>query len=229
MNEGENMLIAIEGIDGSGKGTQTKMLEKRLTSEGLGVTVFSFPRYSENFFGREVGNYLDGQFGGLEDVNPKFSALLYALDRFETRSQISNAIDHGNYVICDRYIGSNIAHQCARVPQDKFSELSTWIKTVEETILQTRTPDLVIFLDIEASQSAALVAKKDKRAYTEKTHDLHEASSDHLQNALNNFRQLASSGKWTTVFCNQPDGAMRSAQEISDEIYSYVRHKNDPR
>jgi dTMP kinase len=212
------MLIAIEGIDGSGKGTQTKLLAKRLTSEGLGVTIFSFPRYSENFFGHEVGKYLDGQFGELEDVHPKFSALLYALDRFESRSQISN----------DRYIGSNIAHQSARAPEDQTAELATWIKTVEETILKTKTPDKVIFLDMEAQQSAELVAKKDKRVYTDKIHDLHEASSNHLQNALTNFRQLAKSENWTTVLCNRPDGTIRPAQEISDEIYEHIRKKNDP-
>ncbi len=222
------MLIAIEGIDGSGKGTQTKLLEKRLASEGLGVTVFSFPRYSENFFGHEVGKYLDGQFGELEDVHPKFSALLYALDRFESRSQISKALENGNYVICDRYIGSNIAHQSARAPEDQTAELATWIKTVEETILKTKAPDKVIFLDMEAQQSAELVAKKDKRVYTDKIHDLHEASSNHLQNALTNFRQLAKSENWTTVLCNRPDGTIRPAQEISDEIYDHIRKKNDP-
>lgn len=222
------MLIAIEGIDGSGKGTQTKLLAKRLTSEGLGVTIFSFPRYSENFFGHEVGKYLDGQFGELEDVHPKFSALLYALDRFESRSQISKALENGNYVICDRYIGSNIAHQSARAPEDLTAELATWIKSVEETILKTKTPDKVIFLDMEAQQSTELVAKKDKRVYTDKIHDLHEASSNHLQNALTNFRQLAKSENWTTVLCNRPDGTIRPAQEISDEIYEHIRKKNDP-
>lgn len=222
------MLIAIEGIDGSGKGTQTKMLESRLANEGLEVAVFSFPRYSENFFGREVGNYLDGQFGGLEEVHPKFSALLYALDRFESRIQISKALEQGKYVICDRYIGSNIAHQCAKVPHNKSVELATWIKTVEETILQTKTPDKVIFLDIDVHQSALLVAKKDKREYTDKTHDIHEASSDHLQSALTNFRQLAKSDNWITIYCNKADGTMKSAEKISEEIYSYIHRENNP-
>lgn len=221
------MLVAIEGIDGSGKGTQTRLLEKRLLNEGLGVSMFSFPRYSETFFGREVGNYLDGQFGELEAVDPKFSSLLYALDRFETAPLIEEALAQGNIVICDRFIGSNIAHQCARVPKNKVPEMATWIRTVEEIILKTPKPDRVIFLDINVHQASELVAQKDKRAYTDKTHDLHEASSDHLENALANFRYLAKTDGWVTILCNRVDGTIRPPQDISDEIYSHIRRNDD--
>lgn len=222
------MLIAIEGIDGSGKGTQALLLEKRLMENGFGVKLFSFPRYSENFFGREVGNYLDGQFGELDKVDPKFSSLLYALDRFESHNQILAALKIGNYVICDRYIGSNIAHQCARVPEERRKELEIWIKTVEEKILQTKIPDMVFFLDIDVEQSFELVSKKAKRSYTNKTHDLHEASTLHLQNALSNFRHLAIQDRWIKIPCNQKNGAIRSEQDISDEIYNHLFRKNDP-
>jgi dTMP kinase len=221
------MIIAIEGIDGSGKGTQTRLLEKRLIDEGIGVSMFSFPRYSETFFGREVGNYLDGKFGDLENVNPKFSSLLYALDRFETAPQIEEALARGNIVIFDRFIGSNIAHQCARVPKNKVPEMATWIRTVEETILKARKPDIVIFLDININQASELVAKKEKRSYTDKTLDLHEASPDHLDGALANFRYLARTDGWVTVLCNRTDGTIRRPEEIADEIYSHVHHNDD--
>ena len=219
------MLIAIEGIDGSGKGTQTRLLEQRLLDAGLGVSMFSFPRYEDTFFGQEIGNYLDGKFGELEAVHPKFSSLLYALDRYETAPQIEEALAEGKIVICDRYIGSNIAHQCARMPVDSYSEMATWIRTVEEKILRTRKPDKVLFLDINIHQAAKLVAKKVKRTYTDKTQDLHEASSSHLENALANFRFLAKTDSWITVLCSRDDGAIRPAQEISDEIFAHVLEK----
>ena len=221
------MLVAIEGIDGSGKGTQTRLLEKRLLDAGLKVNMFSFPRYSESFFGREVGGYLDGQFGLLNQVHPKFSSLLYALDRFETGPQIDDALKLGHIVICDRYIGSNIAHQCARMPANKVEEMEAWIRTVEEKILHTRIPDINIFLDIDVEQSIKLVAEKEKRVYTEKIHDLHEASSDHLENALMQFRRLAKSNNWITVSCSHPNGKMRKALDISQEIYSHIQIYND--
>lgn len=221
------MLLAIEGIDGSGKGTQTRLLEKRLLNLGLGVTVISFPRYSENFFGREVGEYLDGKFGELKDINPKFSALLYALDRFESAPLIEEALSRGNIVICDRYIGSNIAHQCARVPKSEVAEMSVWIRTVEETILKTRKPDKVIFLDVDVSRASELVAKKNKRVYTDKVLDLHEASDDHLGNALTNFRDLAKKDSWITILCNEIDGTMRAPEDISNEIFLHTLGTND--
>lgn len=219
----KKLLIAIEGIDGSGKGTQTSMLENRLRNEGRDVSLFSFPRYTQTFFGREVGKYLDGQYGSLEVVNPKFSALLYALDRFETNPLIEEALKRNEIVICDRYVGSNIAHQCARTTSTQTEELANWINTVEAEILGTRRPDITIFLDINVEQSRALVAQKDKRSYTEKSHDLHEASADHLSNALEHFRRLAKSEAWITIYCNDSNGAMRSKSEISDEIYNAIR------
>ena len=219
----KRLLIAIEGIDGSGKGTQTAMLENRLRNEGRNVSLFSFPRYTQNFFGQEVGKYLDGQYGSLEVVNPKFSALLYALDRFETSPLIEEALKRDEIVICDRYIGSNIAHQCARTTSRNVEELANWINTVEAKILGIRRPDITILLDINIEQSKALVAQKDKRSYTDKSHDLHEASADHLTNALKQFRRLAKSENWITVYCNDSSGAMRSKSDISDEIYNTIR------
>ena len=221
----KQLLIAIEGIDGSGKGTQTAMLENRLRNEGRNVSLFSFPRYASTFFGKEVGKYLDGQYGSLEAVNPKFSSLLYALDRFETSPLIEDALNRNEIVICDRYMGSNVAHQCARAAsKENADELANWIETVESKILGTRRPDITILLDIDVDQSKELVAQKEKRSYTDKSHDLHEVSSDHLKNAQEQFRQLAKIENWQTVYCNHPSGAMRSKSEISDEIFNLIKN-----
>lgn len=216
------MLIALEGIDGSGKGTQASALANRLKAEGFMVSLIRFPQYEESFFGREVGRYLNGDFGPLEMVPAKFSSLLYALDRFQALEQIKTCLAGGEIVICDRYTGSNMAHQSARVPPNERRALITWIRQVEEQILKLPVPDLVIFLDMAVEHSQQLVSKKDKRSYTEQTHDLHEASADHLQIALENFRSIANEFCWKRIPCTDQTGNLRSTSAISDDIYLEV-------
>src|SRR6516164_6148555 len=104
------LLIAIEGIDGSGKHTQAKLLEHSLRSLGHSVYSTGFPQY-ESWFGTMVGKFLNGDFGRLENIDPHFTALLYAGDRFEARQRLETALSSGKVVLIDRYIGSNLAHQ----------------------------------------------------------------------------------------------------------------------
>src|SRR5437868_12164912 len=111
-------LIAIEGIDGSGKNTQMRLLEQDLTSRGFAVYSTGFPQY-ESWFGKMVGQFLNGDLGSLENVDPHFTTLLYAGDRFEAKPKLEAALNNGQIVLVDRYVGSNLAHQTARVPSEK--------------------------------------------------------------------------------------------------------------
>lgn len=218
------MLIVIEGIDGSGKGTQAKALSERLRSEGRKVRVFQFPQYEKSFFGHEVGRYLNGDFGTIENVPVKFSSLLYALDRFQAKEEITSLLESGFDVICDRYTGSNIAHQTARLPVHEKEEMTQWINHVESQVLSLPSPDIVFFLDMEVKKSQELVSLKEKRSYTNKTHDIHEESVDHLTLAQLNFRQLAKEFRWTTINCLTIEGNLRSPSEICEEIHTRVIH-----
>jgi dTMP kinase len=216
------VLIAIEGIDGSGKGTQTTLLAERLSALGKKVKIFRFPQYEETFFGREVGCYLNGDYGSIEAVPAKFSALLYALDRFQALRSINSHLEEGAIVICDRYTPSNMAHQSARVDGKDSIEIQNWIETVEYKILGLPEPDAVIFLDVEVGESQRLVAQKPKRSYTDKSHDLHEDSAGHLGEALLNFRKIADRKGWCVINCASGDTNIRSISEISDEIVAFV-------
>src|SRR5438876_6680418 len=123
-------LIAIEGIDGSGKRTQVDLLTLALKARGHSVYSTGFPQY-DSWFGKMVGQFLNGDLGPLESVDPHFAALLYAGDRFETKPKLEAALNNGQIVLVDRYVGSNLANQTARVPPEKRDELRSWIDQQE--------------------------------------------------------------------------------------------------
>src|SRR6201993_3895428 len=114
-------LIAVEGIYGSGKRTQVELLTLSLKARGHSVYSTGFPQY-DSWFGKMVGQFLNGELGALEVVDPHFTALLYAGDRFEAKPTIEAALNEGKIVLIDRYIGSNLAHQTARVVPEKRDE-----------------------------------------------------------------------------------------------------------
>ena len=144
------MLIAIEGIDGSGKGTQSRLLVDHLATQGLSVALLSFPRYTETMFGRAVGQFLNGRFGALDDVSPWLVSLLYAGDRFESRDILLQALDTHNVVILDRYVASNIAHQGAKVATNERDEIIQWIEEVEFRVFGLPRADANVLLDLPA-------------------------------------------------------------------------------
>ena len=131
-----SLLIAIEGIDGSGKGTQASRLVERLDTDGISCSLLSFPRYSETLFGESIGKFLNGDFGPLEAVAPQLAATLYAGDRFESRGMLLEALATQQVVVCDRYVPSNLAHQGSRVEDERQSELIEWIETIEYDVFQ---------------------------------------------------------------------------------------------
>ena len=91
--------IVIEGIDGSGKRTQIELLVRALEAKGVAVAQIGFPNY-EQFFGKLVGQFLNGEFGALEDVDPHFSAMLYAGDRLQAAPGIRADLDARRSCVC---------------------------------------------------------------------------------------------------------------------------------
>lgn len=106
------------------------LLAGALDARGQAVFRIGFPCY-ESFFGKLVGQYLNGDFGALDAVDPHLSALLYAGDRFEAKPEIEAALSSGKVVLADRYIGSNLAHQTARIPADEREEFLSWLRRLE--------------------------------------------------------------------------------------------------
>lgn len=214
-------IIVIEGIDGSGKNTQSTLLVEALKKLNLSVNKLSFPSYEKTFFGREVGKYLDGQYGGIDEIPPQFAAILYAGDRFEKKNEIKQLTEGDQVLILDRYVPSNIAHQCAKVDGSKKASLESWIETLEYDVFGLPRPDLVIFLDMPAALSQELVMKKELRSYTEKKKDLHENDKEHLTSSHECFRYLVKKNNWTSILCSV-NGDLRTVDDIQSEILNVV-------
>jgi dTMP kinase len=215
-------LIAIEGIDGSGKRTQLDLLEKALSSRGVPLFSTGFPHY-ESWFGKMVGQFLNGDFGSLETVDPHFAALLYAGDRFEAKQQLTSALEHGKLVLADRYIPSNLAHQTARVSSDKREEFIAWIEHLEYDIYGLPHEDLVIYLRVPALRAQALVSKKSARTYTSAKQDIQESSLRHLRDAAEMYDILARRSGWATVECfDAVRNEMRAPEDIAADILALV-------
>ncbi|MHB8501584.1 MAG: dTMP kinase [Candidatus Acidiferrales bacterium] len=215
-------LIAIEGIDGSGKRTQVDLLEKALVASGHAVYSTGFPQY-DSWFGKMVGQFLNGDFGALDSVDPHFSALLYAGDRFEAKLRLETSLNQGKIVLADRYVGSNLAHQVARALAEDRPAFIAWIEHLEYNIYNLPRETLVLYLRVPPRQAQELVARKSARSYTKVKQDLQEASLRHLEDAAAMYDHLSQRPNWATIPCfDEKRGAMRPQKEIAAEIYAAV-------
>ena len=215
-------LIAIEGIDGSGKGTQLDLLSGQLDARGLVTFRISFPRY-ESFYGKLVGRFLNGEFGALGAVDPHLSALLYAGDRLEAKPEIEAALSAGKIVLADRYVGSNLAHQSARLPPEQREEFLAWLKKLEYGLYGLPVEDLVIFLHVSVREAHRLVGMKSARAYTQLKRDIQEADIKHLEQTAIIYDRLATEANWTRIECmNTASGVVHSPEEIRRAVLQTV-------
>ncbi|MDD3793779.1 MAG: thymidylate kinase [Candidatus Gracilibacteria bacterium] len=225
------MFIVIDGLDGSGKGTQVKLLEENLKKLGKKVKVLDYPRYGEKsaFF---VEKYLNGGYG--KNVTAKQASIFYALDRFDDSFNLEEDFTNYDYVISNRYVSANMIHQTGKLTsENERNQFLDWIYDLEFNIFGIRKPDKVIFLNVTPETSQKLVLKKDERGYLKdgKKMDLHEEDKNHLTNAYNAAMQVVKKYDWTKIDCEKNgemrsieeiNGEMRSIEEINDEILSYI-------
>src|SRR5260370_21176031 len=191
-------LIALEGIDGSGKRTQLDLLAHALEWRGLSIERIAFPRY-DSCFGKLAGRYLNGDFGPLEAIDHHLSALAYAGDRFEAKSEIESALAAGKIVLADRYIASNLAHQSERVPPEKRDEFFAWLKHVEYGIYGLPVEGLIIYLRLPPAEAPRLIGLKAPRSYTSPPHDIFEADVSHLEPTSLVYDCLATCSTWVRL------------------------------
>lgn len=211
------MFIVIEGIDGTGKATQTELLKEYFESTGSIVDTYDFPAY-ESFVGKELGRLLSGE----DEINAstlpgKIMAMLFSLDRMQFLEQIKSSLTKNNLVISNRYSLSNAAFQSIRCGHD----ISEWVYELEYSALKLPKPDLYIILKGSVESSNKNVEKKKQRIYTD-SHDLYESDNNLLHEAQEMYCSLSTAGVPRVIIDCLKDGAQRSREDIREEMIKNI-------
>ncbi len=191
--------IVFEGIDGSGKSTQTKLLANYLKERGYKVEKIDFPQHGEPSSAL-VDEYLRGAYGTAEEVGPYRASIFYACDRYAASFKIKKWLEKGKIVIADRYIVSNMGHQGGKIRNKKEREkYFKWLYNLEYRIFRIPKPDHTFILKTSPDFSLKLahnIIDKEKKARRKsylgkEKRDIHEKDRNHLANALKSFLHVA--------------------------------------
>ena len=213
-------LIVIEGTDGSGKSTQFRLLSEHLQRDNVAFKHLVFPRYSEESSAL-IRMYLGGQFGTKpSDVNAYAASSFYAVDRFASyKMDWGQWYEEGGLVLSDRYTTSNAVHQASKEPEERQGQFLQWLYDFEYDKLGLPRPDLIIYLDVPTDYTEKLLRHREQDTNTKA--DIHEKDMEYLATCRRTGRAAAAYYGWTVIECVK-DGAMRSMEDIHNEIYAHV-------
>ena len=214
-------LIVIEGTDGSGKSTQFRQLFQRLEQENIPFKHAIFPRYQEESSAL-IRMYLGGQFGDKPtDVNAYAASMFYAADRYASyKMDWGQWYADGGLVLCDRYTTSNAVHQTAKEPSENRENFLHWLYDFEYNKMGLPRPDLIIYLDMPTDFTEKLMRSREEKTGTKA--DIHEKDMQYLATCRQSGRYAAEYYGWNVIQCVK-DGAMRSIEDIHEEIYALVK------
>lgn len=218
-------LYVIEGVDGSGKATQTELLYQALLMQEKNVRKVSFPDY-DSPSSSLIKMYLNGEFGtDPQSVNAFATSVFFAVDRFASfRKDWKTFYDEGGIVIADRYVTSNLVHQAGKIADTNEKErYIAWLSELEYEIFGLPKPDCVIFLDMPPAYSLRLRQERNqlKQGLTQ---DIHEADQNYLYQAYTNAIDIAKQQAWHIINCIADD-QIRSIEDIHKEILQVISQK----
>ena len=219
--------LVIEGLDGSGKSTQLKLLREYLERNAVPYSYLHFPRLEEGVFGELIARFLRGEMGANDQVDPYLVALIFAGDRADASSQIRKWMDEGKLVIVDRYVYSNIAFQCAKLnSKEEQGKLRDWILDFEFTYNNLPRPDLNLYLNVpfEFTRKQLNSSRNgDDRAYLKGERDIHEENLGFQEQVRQVYLSLHGHvDDLEIIDCISPDGEMLAPETISDMLIKQI-------
>ena len=213
-------LIVIEGLDGSGKDTQTKILLETLSNHNILFRKISFPDYSDAS-STLVKMYLGGDFGkSPSDVNAYAASTFYAVDRYASfLRHWRDDYNNGKLIIADRYTTSNAVHQTCKLPKNEWDKYLAWLYDFEYNLLGLPRPDLVLYLDMPPLISQKLISKRYNGDESKK--DIHERDTLYLTECRKSALYAALHLGWKIISCAE-NGSVFTIDEISFKIANIV-------
>jgi len=213
-------LITIDGLDGSGKATQTELLCEELERRGVKLRRVSFPDYTSESSAL-VKMYLNGAFGGTpEDVNAYAASSFFAVDRYSSFTRgWKEDYQNGTLIVADRYTTSNIIYQLPKLPGKEWESYMEWVQDFEYGKLELPRPDLTIYLELPPEISQKLL---DERYHGEAgKKDIHESNTGYLSACRESADYAARRLGWKTVAC-EDGGSPKTREAIHAEIIRIV-------
>ena len=213
-------LIIFEGLDGSGKGTQTKLTAQRLKEQGRDLRQITFPDYASDSSAL-VKMYLAGQFGQHpDDVNAYAASSFYAVDRYASyKTSWGSFYEQGGVIIADRYTTSNAVHQCSKLPPEQWEEFLHWLFDYEFRLLGLPAPDRVIYLQVDPAVSQKLMTQRYHGDESKK--DIHEADFSYLMSCREAALYAAKRFDWQVIECCDGENPL-PIEQISQMIWEKV-------
>ncbi|NCB30403.1 MAG: hypothetical protein EOM66_03235 [Clostridia bacterium] len=224
MNETKTRVIAIEGIDGSGKSVQFARLAQRCREAGMRVDTREYPVYG-SYFGAEVGRYLSGSGGVRADqVDGRSMALWYALDRWENLKNYTDG--EADILLINRYVLSNGVYQSIRDIDLGKPDLLDWTFELEYGHFGLPPADIFIFYDVDTEQAGENVLKKGRRVYLACEKDVYEASQGIQERARSKYLEAAARREDIMVIRCMEKGVFRTPDAIANETWETLKHRH---
>ncbi|MDQ5983580.1 MAG: Thymidylate kinase [Eubacteriales bacterium SKADARSKE-1] len=214
-------LIVMEGLDGSGKATQTGILCSKLRQYNKRLCRISFPNYEEPSSAL-VKMYLNSEFGkSPESINAYAASSFYAVDRYASYIKFwKERYERGQVVIADRYTTSNAVYQLPRLKKDEWDLYLNWLEDYEYAKLSLPRPSLVIYLDMPVEISQKFMTQRYKGEETKK--DLFEKNVEYLNKCRKSALYTAKKLNWKIVTCNEGDNP-KTVDEIHNKVFNLVK------
>jgi dTMP kinase len=236
MKNKKGKFFVLEGMDGSGKATQTKLLVEALKKKGHKVQKVDFPQYTKASAAM-IENYLRGAYGSSESVGPYRGSIFYAIDRYDLSFQIKKWLEEGVIVVADRYVASNIGHQGGKLIQNKkgWNKYIDWLHHLEYELFTIPKPDYTLILKISpelSMQNSNKITDKEKQkkraSYlgSSKKQDIHEADRMHLANTLKSYQSIQKKypAQYRIIECEE-NGKFLPLEVIHQKILKLVHEK----
>ena len=210
--------IAIDGLDASGKKTQTGLLIDYLQRRGAEYRHLSFPTYHKDYSSL-VNLYLGGAFGDNPDtVNAYAASSFFALDRYSSYMlDWKKDYDEGKIIIANRYTTANAVHQLSKLPESEYETFLEWLYNFEFCKLGLPKPDIVLYLSLPPLLSLRLIEKRCAETGAER--DIHEKSLSHIESSYKAVLFSSEKLGWNRIECSTGDG-IRPALDIHSDIIS---------